>query len=111
MEVAQVLDGGEGVGTAEGLLRGLWRAASREGEAVLFDFRGVAEIRFRAGGVGVAFVDDLIVVGGQGGEFGDAGHGCGLLLHFDCGAEVYTRGCAHEARSGRGHAACGGEVA
>jgi hypothetical protein len=34
-----------------------------------------------------------------------------LLLHFDGSAEVYTRGRAHEARSGGGDAACGGEVA
>ena len=107
MEVAHILHGRERVGTAKRLLRGLRRAAARKGEAVLFDLRGVAEIWFRAGGVGVAFVDDLIVVCGQGGEFGDAGHGCGLLLHFDRGAEVYTRGRAHEAWSGGGDVACG----
>lgn len=111
VEVAQVLSGVERVRAAKRLLRGLWRAASREGEAVLFDFRGVAEIWFRARGVGVAFIHDLVVVCGQGSEFGDAGHGGGLLLHFDGSAEVYTRGRAHEARSGGGDAACGGEVA
>lgn len=97
VEIGHVVYDGEGMGMGEGRGRRLWGCAAGEGEGVLVDVGRVAEVGFRGGGVGVALVDDLGVVCGEGSELGHPGDDGGLLAHLDGGAEVDVGGGAHDA--------------